>query len=334
MVYIDRSYPLVELHRHLDGNVRLETILEIGLEKDLGLPATTLEGLRPHVQVTDPRPGIPSFFEKFKWQTLVMVDLNTCSRIAYENVADAYSEGIDYIELRFSPWFMAETHGLDPYGVVEAVVDGVLRGQREFPVSANLIGIISRSYGVEICFKELDTLIAQKEHICALDLAGVEKGFPAKWFQEHFRKGLECGWHSCPHAGEGDGPHSIWQAIEYLHAERIGHAVAAREDPKLMDYLAEHGIGVESNLTSNVQTMTVPDYASHPIGTFLDHGIKASLSTDDPGISGNTIGYEYKVAAEESGLSLKQLRLAQRNALDCAFLTKEEKETLIAAKNS
>lgn len=262
------------------------------------------------------------------------MDEAACSRVAYENVADAFSEGIDYIELRFSPWFMAEIHGLDPFGVVEAVVDGVLRGQQEFPVRVNLIGIISRSYGVEIGFKELDALISQKDHICALDLAGDEKNYPAEWFVEHFKKGLDCGWHSCPHAGEGDGPHSIWQAVRLLHAERIGHAVAAREDPQLMDYLAEHSIGVESNLTSNVHTMTVADYASHPIASFLDHGIKASLSTDDPGISGNTIEFEYIVAAEKTGLTTKQLRQAQRNALECAFLDDDEKQALIDAKTS
>ena len=122
---IHTNYPLVELHRHMDGSVRLETILDIGLKHNLPLPADTLEGLRPYVQVTEAKPSILDFFEKFEWLTAVMLDEESCRRIAYENVEDAKNEGLDYIELRFSPWFMAEKNHLDPEGVVAAVVDGV-----------------------------------------------------------------------------------------------------------------------------------------------------------------------------------------------------------------
>jgi len=261
-----------------------------------------------------------------------MVDYETCSRIAYENVADAKNEGIDYIELRFSPGFMAETHSLDPTGVTEAVVDGVHRGMADHHIKTNLIGIISRTYGPEIGMKELEALLSQKEHITALDLAGDEQNYPADWFIDHFNIGRDAGWHSCPHAGEAAGPESVWKAIDLLSAERIGHAVSAIEDPSLLEYLSLHGIGVESNLTSNVQTTTVPDYASHPVINFLDAGIKASLSTDDPGISAIDIAHEYTAAAEKVGLSPDKIFQLQRNALDCAFLSKSEKETLIRSK--
>jgi len=125
---IDHSIPLVELHRHLDGNVRLQTILDLGRKHNLPLPAWDLEGLRPHVQVIGPQPGVMAFIAKFQWQVGIMVDYDAVRRIAYENVEDAKKDGIDYIELRFSPWFMAEPHGLDPAGVVEAVVDGTRLG--------------------------------------------------------------------------------------------------------------------------------------------------------------------------------------------------------------
>ena len=333
MSTIDPDFPLVELHRHLDGSVRLETILEIGLKNKVGLPAKTLEELRPFVQVTEPKPSILSFFEKFKWLTLAMVDYDACSRIAYENVEDAKNEGIDHIELRFSPWFMAETHHLVPAGVTEAVVDGIQRGIKDFQISVKLIGIISRTYGSEICFKELDALLTQKDHIAALDLAGDEANYPAELFVEHFKIARNAGWHSCPHAGESAGPESIWQAINMLGAERIGHAVSAIQDPTLMDYLSSNQIGVESNLTSNVQTTTVPDYASHPIKAFLNSGIKASLSTDDPGISAIDINHEYNIAALKAGLSAEEIHQSQKNALECAFLSDSEKKSLISAKS-
>ncbi len=121
---IDPHLPLADLHRHLDGSLRLETILDLGRRHGLDLPAWDVEGLRPHVQVTKSEPDLMSFLAKFKWLSAVLVDVDACRRIAYENVEDAAREGIDYVELRFSPAFMAETHELEVAAVVEAIADG------------------------------------------------------------------------------------------------------------------------------------------------------------------------------------------------------------------
>jgi adenosine deaminase len=332
MAMIDPNYPLVELHRHLDGNVRLATILDLGLKYNLPLPAKDLEGLRPYVQVTEAKPDIIAYFTKFEWLTRVLVNYEAVWRVAYENVEDAMNDGIDYIELRFSPWFMAEKNKLNPSGVVEAVVDGIKAGKQDFGVKVNLTGILSRHYGPENCMKELQTLIEYKNEITALDLAGDEIHFSGELFEEHFRIGRNAGWHSDPHAGESDGPKSIWQAIRGLGAERIGHAVHAPEDLALIDFLTEHQIGIESNLTSNVHTNTVKDYSSHPLKFFLKHGILATINTDDPGISPITLPYEYEIAAPKAGLNEEQIHQAQHNALEVAFLSKEEKRTLIENK--
>lgn len=330
---IDPSFPLVDLHRHLDGNVRLETILELGRRHNLPLPAWDVEGLRPFVQVTEPQPGVMTFIEKFEWMTGILVDYEACRRVAYENVADAYREGIDYIELRFSPCFMAQPHKLHPQGVVEAVCDGVTAGGRDFTQKVNLIGILSRTYGPQAAFVELEALLTQRDRIVALDLAGDEAHYPAEWFEQHFRRGREAGWQITVHAGEIAGPQSIWRSLLDLGAVRIGHAVRATEDPSLMDYLVEHQIGIESNLTSNVQTSTVMDYYSHPLKTFLEHGILATINSDDPGISGISLHYEYEVAARAAGLDEVLARQAQRNGLQVAFLSDEEKNHLIALKS-
>ena len=178
MEMIDRSFPLIDLHRHLDGSVRLQTILDLGRQHNLPLPADTLEGMRPYVQVTEPTPSVMTFIAKFEWMSRVLVDYEACRRIAYENVEDAQREGIDYIELRFSPWFMAESNQLDPAGVVEAVADGVEAGVRDFDTHVNLIGILSRTYGVDIAWKELDALLRYRDRIVALDLAGDEIHYP------------------------------------------------------------------------------------------------------------------------------------------------------------
>ena len=325
---IDSSLPLADLHHHLDGSLRLETILDLGLKHNLPLPAKTLEGLRPYVQVSTPQPGVMAFIQKFEWMTGVLVDYADCRRAAYENVEDAAREGIDYIELRYSPWFMAEAHSLRAEGVVEAVTDGVRSGERAFGVRANQIGILSRHYGPEIAWKELAALLAYRKEFSALDLAGDEANFPGELFTAHFKKARDAGWHVTVHAGEAAGAESIWQAIRGLGTERIGHAVRAAEDPALLDYLLEHRIGIECNLTSNVQTTTVRDYASHPMREFMERGLLATLNTDDPGISAIDLHYEYEVAAPKAGLTQAAIRQAQQNALTIAFLSDAEKQTL------
>jgi adenosine deaminase len=336
---IDPTLPLIDLHRHLDGSVRLETILDLGRQHNLPLPSFELEGLRPHVQVTEPQPGIMAFIARFKWMVGVIVNVDACRRIAYENVEDARREGIDYIELRFSPWFMAEPHGLPPAAVVEAVSDGARAGERDFGVRVNLIGILSRTYGPEIARRELDALLEHRDHLAALDLAGDEARFPGGLFVEHFRRARDAGWRITAHAGEAAGAEilsapaeSIWQAIRELGATRIGHAVRAAEDPALMEHMAAHRIGIEANLTSNVQTSTVPDYAHHPLKRFLERGLLATINSDDPGISAIDLPYEYDVAAPAAGLTQEQIRQAQRNALEIAFLSSGERQTLLAKR--
>ncbi len=326
---IDPGLPLIDLHHHLDGSVRLQTILELGRKYNLPIPASTLEELRPFVQVSSPQPDILAFFEKFKWQTIGLVNPEACRRVAYENVEDAATEGLDYIELRFSPIFMSETHNLSPQAVVEAVVNGVRAGEKDFGIRANLIGILSRTYGVDSAWRELDALLICRDQIAGLDLAGDEIHFPGNLFVEHFKKARESGWHITIHAGEATGPESIWQAITELGAERIGHAVHAPEDPKLIDYLLIHQIPIESNLTSNVQTSTVADYPSHPLRFFLEHGLCATINTDDPGISAIDLHYEYHAAESLAGLSNEMIHQAQRNSLRAAFLTLTEKNEVL-----
>jgi len=329
---LDPDFPLIDLHRHLDGSVRLETILDLGRQHNLSLPAWDIEGLRPHVQVTEPTPGLIAYFTKFKWMVGVLVNYDACYRIAYENVEDAAREGIDYIELRFSPYFMAEPHGLNPEGVVEAVVAGAQSGEQEFGVRVNLIGIISRTYGVENGWTELNALLTQREHLVSLDLAGDEINYPARVFTEHFKKGRDSGWEITVHAGEAAGAESIWQAINDLGATRIGHAVRAIDDPRLMDVMLETQIGIEANLTSNLQTSIVPELSHHPASAFLDRGLLVTLNTDNIGVSGIDLVHEYTVAAPAAGLSQDQILQAQHNALEIAFLSDDEKEYLLRNK--
>jgi len=320
--------PLIDLHRHLDGSVRLETILDLGRLHKIPLPGNSLDELRPHVVVTTPQPGLIEFLAKFKWMTAVLADYDACRRVARENVEDAHREGIRYIELRFSPAFMADAHNLDPSRVTAAVIEGVREGEAATGVKANLIGILTRTYGPVRARRELRALLDHKNEITALDLAGDEGNWPAELFVEHFKEGRGAGWQVTVHAGEAAGAQSIVTAIEQLGATRIGHAVRAAEDAAVMDLLREQRIGIEANLTSNVQTSTVPDYASHPLKKFLESGLLATINTDDPGISGIDLAYELDVAAPAAGLNESQVIRALENAWDIAFLGPEEKARL------
>ncbi len=328
-VACDPNLPLIDLHRHLDGAVRLSTILDLARKHGIRLPGNTLDELRPHVQVTERQPGVMAFIAKMLWMTSVLADEDACARVARENVEDARKEGIAYIELRFSPSFMAEPHGLDPAAVTGAVVRGIQEGQEATGVKVNIIGILSRTYGPDIADKELQALLTHRDEITALDLAGDEAQFPPRLFQRHFRRGRDAGWHITVHAGESAGPESVRDAVSLLGAERIGHGVRAMEDEALVELLAEKQIGIEANLTSNVQTSTVADLAHHPLKTMLKRGLLASINTDDPGVSAIDLPYELNVAAPAAGLSRDQIRTAQLNAVRTSFISDEEKSALL-----
>ena len=325
---IDRSLPLCELHRHLDGSIRLETILELADQHGIALPANDVAGLAPYIHIDESAPSLMAFIDRFEHMTAVLVDADACRRVAYENVEDALREGIDYVELRYSPWFMARSHGLHMAEVIEACADGVRAAERDTGVRANIIGGLSRTYGVETCLKELDAILAHRDHIVAVDLADDEASFPAPLFVEHFKRVRDAGLHVTIHAGEVDGPESVWSAISDLGAERIGHGYRSIEDPALVDYLVEKGIGLESCPTSNLHISAIKDYASHPIKQLADCGVKFCLNTDDPGISAIDLAHEYGIAAAAVGLTSAQVLQSQRDALDMAFLSKDEKADL------
>ena len=311
---IDKNIPLTDLHRHLDGNIRPQTILELGQQFQIQLPANTLPELLPHVQVMDNQPDLLSFLNKLDWGVKVLGDLEACRRVAWENMQDAAQQGLDYVEMRFSPFYMAMSHQLPLAGVVEAVIDGVQQG--------------SRTFGQARCQQELDALLTHRDQITALDLAGDELGFPGELFIDHFKRARDAGWHISVHAGEAAGASSIWQAIQTLGATRIGHGVKAVEDAKLLDYLVKYQIGIESCITSNLQTSTVANIAQHPLKTFLEHGILATINSDDPAVEGIDIQHEYLHAAPQAGLSEAQIRQAQQNGLSIAFLSAQEKQQL------
>jgi adenosine deaminase len=196
-------------------------------------------------------------------------------------------------------------------------------------VSVKLIGIVSRTYGPEAGWREVEAAIACRDHgLGALDLAGDEAGFPGELFVDHFRRARDAGLRVVVHAGEAAGPESVRQAIEGLGAERIGHGVRAVEDPSLVEHLAERGIPLEVCPTSNVQTSTVSSYRAHPLPELLARGVTVTLNTDDPSISGIDLPHESRVARDALELGERELATLQRNALTAACLDDDERRRL------
>ena len=328
MTTFDTSLPLLDLHRHLDGNIRPGTIWALGQENGIQLPAHSLSELLPHVQIQKSEPDLLSFLAKLDWGVKVLKTLDNVKRVAYENVEDVYNAGLSYAELRFSPYYMSMTHQLPIADVVAAVIDGVSLGQKDFPVKINLIGILSRTFGVQHCTDELNAILTHKEHIVGLDLAGDETNFPCDMFIDLFKKARDNDMRITVHAGEAQGPESVWQAINLLGAERIGHGVNSYQDQALLDHMVKYNIGFESCLTSNFQTGTVPDLKKHPITQFLANGNLVCLNTDDPAVENIEIKHEFEVAKQVLGFTPSQFTTLQENAITMSFLSDSDKQAL------
>lgn len=326
---IDKSLPLAEIHRHLDGNIKPYTILKLAQKHQIDLGVTDLDQIASISQIHDKTSDLMAFLAKLDVGISVLADLDACYEVAYENIRDAKVSGIDYVELRFSPNFMAQAHNLNMSDLVQAVADGVRAGTQDFGVEANLIGILSRTYGAQACMQELDALLSNASELVAIDLAGDELGYPAIQFVEHFKRVRDTGLQVTVHAGEADGPQSIWNAIELLGATRIGHGVAAAQDQKLVEYLANHEIAIESCPTSNYQTATVTDLTDHPMKYFLESGVLVTLNTDDPAVSNIDLAHEYEVAKEVVGLTSDQLRQVQINTFEAGFIKSEQRSRIL-----
>jgi adenosine deaminase len=329
----NKQLPLIDLHRHLDGNIRPKTVWQLAKKNNIQLPETNFEDFLPHIKITNNEADLLAFLKKLDWGVKVLSSLEDVVRIGFENVEDAFLANIDYAELRFSPFYIAMTHQLPIEGVVEAIIEGVNQGCKKYPTKINLIGILSRTFGVENCETELNAILAYKDNITALDLAGDEYNFPGTLFESHFKKASNAGLQITVHAGEAAGPESVWHAIEKLGATRIGHGVACVQDQKLMDYMLKHQIGIESCLTSNYQTGTIKDLTKHPVKTFLANGLNVCLNTDDPAVENIELEDEFNLATNLLKLNEEQITQLQMNAIEMSFLTDKEKQNLRQLKN-
>ncbi len=318
--------PKVELHVHLDGCVRPDTMLELGSAAGVKLPADTADDLAAAMFVRR-APSLETYLERFDITLRVMQTRGALERIAHEFVVDSAADNIRYVEVRFCP--ALHTDSLTPSEAVEAVLRGLHAGERETGAAARLIICGLRTLPPAQSLDMARIAVAyRRDGVVAFDLAGGEATHPAldhaRAFEHALGGGLSC---TC-HAGEGAGPESIRQAID-VGASRIGHGTRLHEDPELEAELIDSGITLEVCLTSNVHTNTVTSLAAHPVRRYVDRGAVVTLNTDSRLMDATTLTDELHAAHVELGFTRDELGRVMLHAARSAFLPAAEKGTLL-----
>ena len=322
-----RALPKVELHVHLDGSLRLETIRALAkkLPRDRRFP----RGFDPCAAVILPPQGtLDEYLEAFQITLRLLQDARSLERVARELCEDAAAENVVYIEIRFAPLLHTEL-GLKPRDVVTAVLEGIRGAEADLPIRAGLILTALKQESTERSM-EVAQLAAQfaGKGVVAFDIAGSERHHPPLIHRAAIGFAHAAKVHLTLHAGETCCPEQIREAID-LGAERIGHGVHLFEDPATEERVVELGIPLEVCPTSNLQTSeSIRSYADHPIKRYIDLGIPVSINTDNRLMSQIDLTHEYKSIAEAFSLDENAVRRIVRQSIDAAFCSEETKQEL------
>jgi len=323
-----RQLPKAELHCHLDGSLRPETLVALARETGVELPRGDAESLRTYMIVHDAR-HLEDYLERFAVTLSVMQRAEALERIAFELAEDAHHDGAWYLEVRFAP-VLNMREGLQAHEVVEAVMKGLARAERQRGIVGRVIVTALRNQSPHVSMELARLAVAMKgKGVVGFDLAGGEQGYPASRHASAFEyarsNDLAC---TC-HAGEGFGSKSIREAVHACGVHRIGHGTRLFEDPSLMDYVNDRRIPVEVCITSNVQTRVAESYETHPVRRYFDAGLNVVLNTDNRLMSGTTLTDEYVVASSRLGFSFDELARMALNGFESAFLPWPERSRLL-----
>ena len=320
--------PKAELHCHLDGSLRPQTMLELARDYGVAMPADDEEQLREHMVVRDAR-NLEDYLARFETTLSVMQTAEALERIAYELAEDASREGVRYLEVRYAP-VLNVRGGLSLGESVEAPLRGLARAERDHGIVGRVIVCSLRNLSPEVSLELAQLAVAyRRSGVVGFDLAGGEAGNPASRHAAAFRHAHENDLPCTCHAGEGDGPGSVREAVHACCAQRIGHGTRLIEDESLTDYVNDRRIALEICLTSNVQTRAAASYEAHPLRRYFDRGLNVVLNTDNRLMSGTTLVDEYAHAARELDFSFEELARVALNGFESAFLPAAERAALV-----
>ena len=326
-----RALPKVELHRHLEGSLRLDTMVDIARQHGMTIPADVLR-LSTLVQVQEQdKFTFQNFLAKFNTLRLFYRSPDVIHRITREAVEDAARDNVRYMELRFTPVALSRAERFPLHDVLNWVVSSAREAAQKNNIIVRLIASVNRHESPDLA-EQVAWLAAEhmESGIVALDLAGNEAEFPSHPFYGIFKEARQAGLHVTIHAGEWGPATNIKEAIEELGAERIGHGVRVLEDENIVALVRERNTAFEVCVTSNYQSGVVDSLEAHPLLKMFENGINVTINTDDPSISRITLSHEYYTACDE--LQMPQYTLKERivAAAKAGFLQETEKQTLVA----
>jgi adenosine deaminase len=323
-----RRLPKAELHCHLDGSVRPETLIDLGREYGVAMPRSDPDELRDFMRASDVH-SLEEYLERFSITLSVMQTTAALERVAYELAEDAAADGVRYIEMRYAP-VLNQEGGLALTDVVEAPLAGLRRAESDLGIVGRIIICALRHLDPDQSLELAELAVAYRAHgVVGFDLAGPEAAYPASHHARAFAYARDHGLACTCHAGEGAGAESVREALHVCKADRLGHAARLVEDASLIDYVGEHRIPLEICLTSNVQTGAAPSYERHPVRQYFDRGLNVVLNTDNRLMSDTTLTDEYAIAADRLRFTADELTAIALNGFESAFIPLDERHRLI-----
>ena len=324
------ALPKTDLHVHLDGSLRPSTVRDLAAGRAVaGHVFHSDDDVRAVCQASDEVQSLADYLGVFDVIVELMQNAEALTRIAFELAEDAHQENVRYMEVRYSP-LLHTKKGLGYDEIVTAVQAGLDRARRRYGILSGQIICGMRHIAAASSYELAELAVRWKGRgVVGFDLAGAEKDYPAKDHLEAFYLVRNNNVSVTVHAGEAFGAPSIHQAVHYCGAHRIGHGTHLPEDPELFAWVNDHRITVEACLASNLQTRAIPDLPSHPVGRFVEEGLRVSLNTDNRLVSGTTVTNEYRLAVEHIGLTEDEILGTVLNGFKSAFLPLAEKVRLI-----
>lgn len=320
--------PKIELHCHLDGSVRPETMYELLIQQGENLETKDIKKFEKLVSVREECDSLIEYLKKFSYPLKVMQKGENIERITYELLEDLSKQNVKYVEIRFAP-FLHMNDDLTFDEVVESVLKAMGKAKKDLNILSNAILICMRNQSLENSLKVIE--YGEKylgKGVVAIDLAGNEQDFPPEIHKEAFELGYKKGYNITIHGGETGIVENIPKSIELLHAKRIGHGIAAIKDSKVMELLKEKNIFLEMCPTSNLQTKAVDSIKNYPIRKYLELGIGVTINTDNTTVSNTSLAKEYELLMDKLNFSMEEILKLIDNGVEAAFISKEEKEDL------
>lgn len=320
--------PKTEIHCHLEGAIRTQTIIDIARAHNIKLPSYEAAELDTHVKVLDQMKDLQAVLDAFDIFQRSITSPQAFERIAWELFEDCAKQNIKLFEVRFSPDWAFHGHQLDWDACLDGLLRAIEKAEKEFDMAIGIIAITSRSMGGESCVKTVEWAIKHQKHIQAVDLADGEKIFPAKDFIKPILKAKDAGLKVTIHSGEDTPAEYVIETIKNFKPDRIGHGIHSIEDMKAVEMLIEKGITLEVNPWSNYLTNSVPTIEAHPLKKLFDLGVKVTINSDDPEVLDTNLNNEYRIAHEVLGMSLDEIKTCNRFAFEASFIDESKKQKI------